>query len=55
MGNKYSVSVWCKEKWMRHYEYREVYRGEFLLRALWTMLQCKNLYGCVKLEVRIPK
>jgi hypothetical protein len=56
MGNGYEVYGWTygdrlglnKDEWY----YKELYRGESLIVALWTVFRCKRQYGCVKLEVR---
>lgn len=55
MGNKYQV-----EAWGRHYEgedakeysMKEMYRGEWLIPALYALWKAKLEFGMVQLKVR---
>ena len=57
MGNTYEVCGWAygdrlglgRDEWY----YKELYRGESLMAALWTTFKHRRNYGCVKLEVRL--
>lgn len=57
MGNTYEVCGWTygdrlglgHDEWY----YKELYRGESLIAALWTAFKHRRDYGCVKLEVRL--
>lgn len=56
MGNSFEVSGWTfgdrfgnnRPEWY----YKELYRGESLIKALWCALRSRGEYGCVKLEMR---
>ncbi len=57
MGNTYEVCGWTygdrlglgHDEWY----YKELYRGESLMSALWTAFKHRRDYGCVKLEIRL--
>lgn len=56
MGNTYEVYGWTygdrlgtnKNEWY----YKELYRGESLIAALWVAFRSRSHYGCIKLEMR---
>ncbi len=56
MGNTYEVHGWTygdrlcigEDEWY----YKELYRGESLLTALWTAFRSRRHYGCVRMEMR---
>jgi len=63
MGNSYCVYGWARTTRVSNehatviatgsgYEYLELYRGESIVRALWTAIKARSKYGCVKVEMR---
>ena len=52
MGNKYEVSVWACYGG-EFYEYKSIYRGEWLMVAIWQAFLLKHQgHPCVKIEWR---
>lgn len=56
MGNTYEVYGWTYGDRLgigkEEYYYKELYRGESMLVAIWTAFINKKSYGCVKIEIR---
>jgi len=56
MGNKYNVYGWTYgdrlQRGIDEWYYAEIYRGQYLITALWKSFISRRHYGCVKLEMR---
>lgn len=57
MGNSFTVSGWTlgdphSITGVLGWYYKDLYRGESLIAALWCALRARRSYGCVKVEMR---